>query len=160
MRSTDVKKKLLLIALMVAALSLPLQQSAVAMQNRSATKDEEALKELIDEWAMCVVKGDSEGMEMFMSDNFRGSAEGIAFGKNMLKLALKSGQMKVGDWKIDEVKLSIKGNSALATGSSTLSNATYMGKDFSGKWTFTDRFVRQPDGSWRAISSQSRRTRR
>jgi len=97
-------------------------------------------------------------LEKFMDDNFRGNAEGISFNKKMLLEALKSGQMKVGAWTIDDAKVSVRGNSASVTGRSTLSNATYMGKDFGGNWVWTDRFVKQ-NGSWRSVSSQSKRSK-
>ncbi len=141
----------------IAALTIALGRGAVSVQNRPMSNDEEALKKLVHEWAMCTVQGDSANLEKFMADNFRGKAEGISFDKKMLLAALKSGQMKVAGWTIDDVRGSIKGNSASATGRSTLTNATYMGRDFSGRWDFTDRFIRQRDGSWRAVSSQSKR---
>lgn len=151
------KRNLLFVAMAVAALTIALGSTAVSAQPRTTNNDEETLKKLIHEWAMCTVQGNTQDLEKIMADTFRGSAEGISFNKHTLFEALKSGQMKVGDWTIEDVKLSIKGNSASATGRSTLTNATYMGKDFSGNWAWTDRFVKQRDGSWRAVASQSRR---
>jgi len=151
------KRKLLVVAMAIAALTIALGTNAVSAQPRAANSDEEALRKLIHEWAMCTVQRNMQDLEKIMSDTFKGSAEGISFDKRMLFEALKSGQIRVGDWTIDDVKVSIKGNSASATGYSKLTDANYMGKDFSGKWVWTDRFVKQRDGSWRAISSQSRR---
>src|SRR5713101_1948670 len=141
----------------IMALTIAIGRSAASVQPRPASNDEEALKKLVHDWAMCTVQGDVANLEKFMDDNFRGNAEGISFNKKMLLDALKAGQMKVGAWTIDDAKVSVRGNSASVTGRSTLSNATYMGKDFSGQWAFTDRFVKQRDGSWRAVSSQSKR---
>ncbi|HVS82140.1 MAG TPA: nuclear transport factor 2 family protein [Pyrinomonadaceae bacterium] len=151
------KRNLLVIAMTIMALTIALGRSAAGVQDRPTSNDEEALKKLVHDWAMCTVQGDSANLEKFMDDNFRGNAEGISFNKKMLLAALKSGQMKVGAWTIDDAKVSVRGNSASVTGRSTLSNATYMGKDFSGQWDWTDRFVKQRDGSWRAVSSQSKR---
>lgn len=153
------KRNLLVVAMTIAALTIALGGSAASVQNRPTSNDEEALNKLVHDWAMCTVQGDSANLEKFMDDNFRGNSEGISFNKQMLLAALKSGQMKVTDWTIEDLKVGIKGNSASATGRSTLSNATYMGKDFSGVWDFTDRFVKQRDGSWRAVSSQSKRSK-
>ena len=79
----------------------------------------------------------------------------------MLREAIRSGQMKVASWDCnnDDMKVSVRGNAATVTGRCTLSNAVYMGKDFSGGWDFTDRFVKQKDGGWRAVSSQAKRVR-
>ena len=68
--------------------------------------------------------------------------------------------MKVAAWTMEDVKVSVKGNSAVVTGKSTLTTATYMGQDFSGEYEWTDRFVRQRDGGWRAVSSQSKRVKK
>ena len=153
------KQNRFVVAMTIAALTVLVGCITTSAQPRTTNSDEEALKNLIHEWAMCAVKGNTQDLEKIMVDTFSGTAEGISFKRQKLLEALRSGQMKVGDWTIDDVKLSIKGNSASATGRSKLSNATYMGKDFSGNWVWTDRFVKQRDGSWRAVSSQSRRVK-
>ena len=150
------KRTLLVAAMVIAAASLGLGQ-----KNSS---DEDALKQLVREWADAVVHfspSNPSKLERFTDDNFRGSAEGISFNRKMLTDALRSGQMKVASWNCsnDSMKVSVRGNAASVTGRCTLSNAVYMGKDFSGGWDFTDRFVKQKDGSWRAVSSQAKRIR-
>lgn len=122
--------------------------------------DEDSLKQLVQEWANAVVRGDLERLEKIHGENFSAVAEGMRFDKRMLHDALKSGKMKVGSWTIEDVQVSIAGNSAVVTGHSTLTHASYMGTDFSGAWEWTDRFVKQKDGRWRAVSSQARRTRK
>ena len=150
------KRTLLVAAMVIAAASLGLGQ-----KNSS---DEDALKQLVREWADAVVHfspSNPSKLERFTDDNFRGSAEGLSFNRKMLTDALRSGQMKVASWNCsnDDMKVSVRGNAASVTGRCTLSNAVYMGKDFSGGWDFTDRFVKQRDGSWRAVSSQAKRIR-
>jgi hypothetical protein len=155
------KRNLLVAMMAITALTVVLGRSAANAQNRPyrplGTNDEEALKKLVHEWAMSTVQGNLQDLEKIMVDNFSGDADGIRFNKKMLLEAIRSGQMKVGDWTIDEVRVSIRGNSASATGRSTLTKATYMNKDFSGNWLWTDRFVKQREGNWRAVSSQSKR---
>jgi len=151
------KRNQLVLATAIAGLTIVLGSIEANAQPRAANNDQEALTKLIHEWAMCTVQVNTRDLEKIMADTFRGSAEGMTFNKQTLFEALKSGQMKVGDWTIDDVKATVKGNSASVTGRSKLSNATYKGKDFSGEWMWTDHFVKQRDGSWRAVSSQSRR---
>src|SRR3989442_6771238 len=152
------KRNLLVVALTIAALTITVGTAANA-QSRPTSNDEEALKTLVKEWADAAVHADLQKLEKFADDTFRGNAEGISFNKKMLIAAVRSGQMKVAAWDCgnDDLKVNIRGNSAQVTGRCTLLNATYMGKDFSGEWDFTDRFVKQRDGSWRAVSSQSKR---
>jgi ketosteroid isomerase-like protein len=146
-----------LLATAIAALTIVLGSIVANAQPRAANNDQEALTKLIHEWAMCTVQVNMQDLERIMEDTFKGSAEGVSFNKHMLLAALKSGDMKVGDWTIDDEKVTVKGNSASVTGRSKLSSATYKGKDFSGEWTWTDHFVKRRDGSWRAVSSQARR---
>ena len=151
------KRNLRFLVVTITALTIVFGCSTAHAQNSPTNNDEKALTKLIHEWADATVQGNTNDLEKIMTDNFHGSAEGILFNKRMLIEALKSGQLKVADLTIEDVRISIRGNSASATGRSTLTNTTYMGKDFSGKWVWTDRFVKQRDGSWQAISAQSRR---
>ena len=153
-------RTLLAAAMVIAAVSLGLGQKNTS--DRRMTNDEDALKQLVREWADAVVHfspNNASKLERFADDNFRGSAEGLSFNRKSLTDALRSGQMKVASWdcSTDSMKVSVRGNAATVTGRCTLSNAVYMGKDFSGGWDFTDHFVKQRDGSWRAVSSQARR---
>ncbi|MCA1593873.1 MAG: DUF4440 domain-containing protein [Acidobacteria bacterium] len=118
------------------------------------------LKQLVSEWADAVVHADVNKLDKFDTDDFKGSSEGINYNKKMLREALKSGLMKIASWTIEDVKVEVRGNSAVVSGHSELVNATYMGKDFSGKYEWTDRFVKQKDGAWRAVSSQSKRIKK
>ena len=100
-----------------------------------------------------------------MDENFKGSVENISFNRKMVVAAVKSGDAKVASLTIHEVRVSIRGNSASVTGRSTLSNATYSEKkefvtDLSGDYEWTDRFVKQRDGSWRVVPSQSKRIKK
>jgi len=153
-------RTLLVAAMVIAAASLGLGQKNTSVQ--TITNDEDALKQLVREWADAVVHfspGNPSKLERFTDDNFRGSAEGLSFNRKMLTDALRSGQMKVASWDCssDNMKVTVRGSAGTVTGRCTLSNALYLGKDFSGGWDFTDHFVKQKDGSWRAVSSQARR---
>jgi ketosteroid isomerase-like protein len=122
--------------------------------------DEEALKQLVREWADAAVHGDVQTLDRIQADNFSGSSEGRNFGKKMLREALRSGIMKVASWTVEDVKVEVKGNSAVVTGKSTLTNAVFMGDDYSGEYEWTDRFVKQPNGEWRAVTSHSKRVKK
>src|SRR6266849_4011997 len=91
------------IAITIAALTTALGRSAASVQNRPASNDEEALKKLVEEWADAAVHADLPKLEKFADGNFKGSAEGISFNRQMLLAAVRSGQMKVGGWTIDEM---------------------------------------------------------
>lgn len=122
--------------------------------------DEAVLTELVREWANAVVHGDLNKLDQIQASSFKGNAQGIGFDKRMLRAALQSKQMEIAAWSIDDVKVKITGNTAVVSGRSTLTNAKYKGQDFSGDWEWTDRFVKQKDGTWRAVSSQAKRVKK
>ncbi len=149
------KQILLVIVILIAASSVSLGQCGAG--SGKPKDDRAALKELIKEWADAAVHADLQKLDKVAVAGFRGSAEGISFDKKMLLSAIRSGQMKVASWDCDDVTVEAKGNTAIVVGRCTLTNATYMSKDFSGRWQFTDRFVKEKDGTWRAVSVQAKR---
>lgn len=155
-------RQIILAALFAVAASLPAsgQRGVAKPRVQQPTGDAEKLEQLVREWADAVVHADLPKLERIKDNSFKGTAEGIGFSKAMFLEAVKSGVVKVAAWTIEDVKVSIKGNSAVVTGRSKLTNAVYMGKDFSGEYEWTDRFVKQRDGSWRAVSSQSKRLKK
>src|SRR5437764_12822096 len=86
-------RRTLLVVFIVTAsalLGLGLKDTA----NRTMANDEDALKQLVREWADAVVNGDLQKLEKFADDNLRGNAEGIAFSRQLLREVIRSGQMK------------------------------------------------------------------
>ena len=147
-------KKLIGVALTAAFLLVgPSAGSVCYGQNNS---DEETLKELVREWANAVVHRDLAKLDKIQADDFKGSAQGKSFDKKMLRDALQSKLMEVASWTIEDLKVKITGNTAVVSGKSTLTNAKFMGKDFSGDYEWADRFVKQKDGTWRAVHSQAK----
>ncbi|HEV3469718.1 MAG TPA: nuclear transport factor 2 family protein [Pyrinomonadaceae bacterium] len=119
-------------------------------------REEEALKNLVREWADAAVHADLAKLDRIQADNFQGSAAGKDFDKRMLREALRSGALKVAAWTVEDMDVKITGNTAVVTGKSTLTNAVFMGTDYSGEYEWTDRFVRQRDGTWRAVTSHAK----
>ena len=134
--------------------------------------DEERLRELVKEWADAAVHADLQKLDRIHADNFSGTTEDETegkregkkeekrFNKQALRAALKSGLMKVAAWTVEDVKVEVRGSSAVVTGKSTLTNAVLMGDDYSGEYEWTDRFVKQGDGTWRAVNSHSKRVKK
>jgi ketosteroid isomerase-like protein len=125
-------------------------------RNTQRNDDEATLKELVRDWANAVVQRDFSRMDRIQAAEFKGSAQGISFNPRMLKAALQSQELSISGWTVEDVKVRITGNTAVVTGRSMLTNAKYKGMDFSGAWDWSDRFIKQKDGSWRAVSSQAR----
>jgi len=54
---------------------------------------------------------------------------------------------------LSELKVHVYGDTAVAAGTSTV-KGTYKGQDISGKYRFTDVWVKR-NGKWHAVASQS-----
>ena len=145
-----------LIGVVLSAVVLLLGSSAGSVCYGQNNSDEEALKELVREWANAVVHRDLAKLDKIHADDFKGSAQGKNFNKKMLREALQSKVMEVAAWTIEDIDVDIRGNTAVVRGKSTLTNAKFMGQDFSGEYEWTDRFVKQKDGTWRAVHSQAK----
>jgi ketosteroid isomerase-like protein len=78
---------------------------------------------------------------------------GATFTKAQDIANVKSGNFKLAAFKLDDVKVQVKGEMGVVTGRNTI-KATYMGKDISGSYRFTDVFVKRA-GRWQAISTQA-----
>ena len=152
------RRSLLIATMLIATSALAFGQTVASVYRSPTNSDEEELKKLVQAFGgTCMTGGDLANLEKVWADPFRCSVEGISFNKKMVLNAIRSGQMKVTGWTIDDVGVIIRGNSASVTGRSTLPEAVYMGKDFSGEYLWTDRFVKQEDGSWLVLSAISRR---
>ncbi|MBA3242830.1 MAG: DUF4440 domain-containing protein [Acidobacteria bacterium] len=121
-------KRIILAVLFAVAMSGPATgQRGVARQRaQQPTGDAEKLEQVVREWADAVLPK----LERIKDDSFKGTSEGMNFSKRMFLEALKSGAVKVAAWTIEDVKVSVRGNSAVVTGRTKLNNAVHMGKDY------------------------------
>ena len=161
----DIRRSLAAALLAAAVATLALGQGRVPRLGaqhppEQRPGDEKRLEQLVREWADAVVHRDLQKLERIQADGFKGSSEGKDFDRRMLREALTSGLMKVAAWTTEDVKVKVTGNTAVVTGKSKLTNAVYMGLDYSGEYEWTDRFVKQRDGGWRAVSSHSKRVKK
>jgi ketosteroid isomerase-like protein len=147
---TTMKRTLLVAGVLIAACSLTLGQKTISTTDRS--RDEDALKQLVQELTEAVAHGDTDKLNQLQTDEFKGQGEGLSLSKRVLHDALRSGDAKVSSWTVDNLHVTVRGNSATVTGGCKLTGATYRGRDYSGGYHWTGRFVKQKDGSWRAVS--------
>ena len=69
--------------------------------------------------------------------------------------SLKSGSTRLESQSVDDMRAIVFGDSAVVVGRLT-SKGTYLGKDLSGVYRFTDTFVKR-DGRWQVVASQANR---
>ena len=139
------KRTLLVAGMVIAAASLAFGQKTTPTDR---SKDEAALKQLVQDLAEAVAQGDTEKLNRLQTDDFKGTGDGLSLSKSVLHSALRSGDAKVSSWTVEGLKVTVRGNSATVTGLCHLTGATYKGKDYSGDYRWTGRFVKQTGGSW------------
>src|SRR2546423_1775939 len=132
------RRSLLIATMLIATSALAFGQTVASGYRSPTNSDEEDLEKLVQVFdGTCMTGADVINLEKVWADIFRCSVEGVTFNKEKILEAIRSGQMKVPGWTIYDVKVSIRGNAASATGRTTLPKATYMDKDFSGEYVWT-----------------------
>ena len=118
----------------------------------NATADE--LKQIENDWVAAAKAKDADKMGEILADNWVGfSWEGKRADKAKALADLKVAGNSLDTIEMGPMTVRIFGNAAVVTGSDT-EKSMEKGKDTSGKYVWTDVFVKQ-NGKWRAVSSQS-----
>ena len=149
-------KSIVVIAVLtITAFSLAFGQTK-DKSNKQTGNVEQALIHIEQEMDDAVVKGDTSPSERYLADNsiFTGP-DGMVTDKARNIADLKSGDLKLESSKLDDMKVQVHGNTAVVTYGTT-DKGTYKGKDISGKYRWTDVFVKH-NGKWQIIAGQGTR---
>jgi ketosteroid isomerase-like protein len=100
-----------------------------------------------------LLKGDATANERYLAEGYVFTApDGTVQDKARAVADVKSGDLKFQSSKLDDIKVRVYGDTAVVTYGST-DNGTYKGKDISGKYRWTDVFVKR-NGKWQIVSGQ------
>jgi ketosteroid isomerase-like protein len=118
----------------------------------SSSADE--LRQIENDWSAALKAKDADKLSEILADGW----VGIEWNGKTLDKAGALAELKIPGNSLDTMemgpmKVRFFGGAAVVTGSNT-EKGTENGKDTSGKYVWTDVFVKQ-DGKWRAVSSQS-----
>ena len=115
--------------------------------------DEQQIRKIEQEWLDAIVKRDTSYLDKVEASDF--SITGPS-GKTLSKEEdikdTTSGETRFEKMTIDELQVRFYGDTALAHGIATVKAHTKK-KDLSGKYTWTDVFVKM-NGDWKAVSTQ------
>jgi len=118
----------------------------------NAAADE--LKQLENDWEEAVKAKNAEKLGDILADSWAGLGwDGRREDKAKALADLKAPGNSLDTFEMGPMKVRIFGNTAVVTGSDT-EKSMENGKDTSGKYIWTDVFVKQ-SGKWRAVASQS-----
>jgi ketosteroid isomerase-like protein len=118
----------------------------------NAAADE--LKQIENDWTDAVKTKSAEKLGEILADGWVGLGwDGKTSNKAKALADLKAPGNSLDSFEMGPMKVRIFGNTAVVTGSDSEKSAE-NGKDTSGKYIWTDVFVKQ-NGKWRAVASQS-----
>jgi ketosteroid isomerase-like protein len=118
----------------------------------NAAADE--LKQIENDWTDAAKAKNGEKLGEILADGWVGLGwDGKTSDKAKALADLKAPGNSLDSIEMGPMKVRIFGNTGIVTGSDT-EKSTENGKDTSGKYIWTDVFVKQ-NGKWRAVASQS-----
>jgi len=117
---------------------------------------EEELKKIENNWTDAQKTKNVDKLRDILANDWVGLGwDGATSDKAKALADLKSSANSLDSMEMGPMTVRIFGNTAIVTGSNTEKSKEH-GKDSSGKYIWTDVFVRQ-QGKWRAVASQSAR---
>jgi ketosteroid isomerase-like protein len=131
-------------ALCLICLSLAAGQSASVVDQ---------IKKLEQDWAQATIKSGAAAVDQYEADDIiTTDPGGRVTDKAQDKTDLSSGDLKFQSMELSDIRVRVYGDTAVATGTNTL-NGTYKGQDISGKYRFTDTWVKR-SGKWQVVATQ------
>ena len=120
---------------------------------KQSSDDEQALIKIQHEWADARLKGDSSYAQQLEADDFTVVwFDGRIVNKDGDLKSYESEDAVFTDFKIDGLKVRIYGDTAIVVGQGSIKAHTKT-QDLSGKYVWTDTFVKQ-NGVWKVVASQ------
>jgi ketosteroid isomerase-like protein len=152
-------KKLMAMALMIglcsgAALLQAQTKAADAKAPAASSGAADEITKIENEWVAAVKAKNSAKLGEILADSWAGIGwDGKITDKATNLAEMKASGNSLETFEMGPMRVRLFGTTAIVTGSNT-EKSTEAGKDTSGKYMWTDVFVKQ-NGKWRAVSSQS-----
>ncbi|HYL16618.1 MAG TPA: nuclear transport factor 2 family protein [Terriglobales bacterium] len=137
----------------IALLCLLSLSLAAGQQASKASGAEDQIKQLEQDWVQATIKEGAVAVDKYEADDIMSTdPSGRVTDKVQDKRDLSSGDLKFQSMEVSDLKVHVYGNTAVATGATTL-KGTFKGQDISGKYRFTDTWVKR-NGQWQVAASQ------
>jgi ketosteroid isomerase-like protein len=148
----------LVLALLMAATPLahgqtPDKQAPAAAAKPAGGGVEQILTKIENDTLVALLKKDAAAFGKFFADDaVLGTPDGAQLTKTQLLADVKSGALTLESSTISDMKVRVYGDAAVATYMTT-DKGKYKGQDISGKYRWTDTFVRR-GGTWLIVAGQ------
>src|SRR5204863_7549975 len=134
-------QRILINALSVIAVCLAVVQAIAAEKNTKRANDEQIIRQLMQEWAEALVKGDQAAIDRITSaDWLLTDRQGMMISKAQSDAHRKSGAVKFESFKLDELKVRVYGDTAVVHGLAARKSSS-PGNDTSGQYRPTDAYI-------------------
>jgi ketosteroid isomerase-like protein len=138
--------------LAIASLCL-LSLSLAAAPGSKTSSVEDQIKKNEQDWAQATVNEGAAAVERYEADDIiTTDPAGRVTNKAEEKTDLSSGDYKIQSEQLSDLKVLVYGNTAVAAATNTM-KGTYKEQDLSGKYRFTDTWVKR-SGKWQVVASQ------
>ena len=140
----------------IASVLLVLAVTAVPGQSRNRKNSvEQILIQMEHDWSEADLHKDAAALQRILADDWVGiDFEGTVLNKQQALAGIVSDfSGSLDSTVLRDMKVRVYGNTAVVTGTDT-ETGDYHGQDSSGRYQWTDVFVRRA-GRWQAVSSQS-----
>ncbi|MFL6464831.1 MAG: nuclear transport factor 2 family protein [Bryobacteraceae bacterium] len=145
---------------MFAVMAVAITASCFGQTNEKSNDghgtDEQSIIQIEQEMLASLLKGDASAYERYLADTCRlTDPDGMVMDKARLLSDIKSGDLKFESSKLDDMRVQVYGDTAVATYGST-DKGSYKGKEISGRFRWTDVFVKR-GGRWQTVAGQGTR---
>jgi ketosteroid isomerase-like protein len=139
---------------MVTAYLLLATTALLGQSKREKNSVEQVLIQIEHEWSQADIEKDATALNRILAEDWIGiDFEGTVLTKAQALRGIRSDSASLESTVLRDMKVRVYGNTAIVTGTDT-EKGEYHGQDSSGKYLWTDVFVRR-NGRWQAVSSQS-----
>ena len=127
--------------------------SAAWVQAQTTSNTEKAVAALEQQWLQSQKTNNPDLLAPLLADKFvNTSNEGKVTGRTETLATAKATKYDSVDY--DDLKVTVFGNAAIATGTFTAKGTDSAGKPMDMNERFTDTWVKMPNGKWQCVASQ------
>jgi len=133
--------------------------TAAWSQAQDSGSTEQAVAALEQKWMQGQKTNNPDLIAPLLADNImETTSEGeVLAGKNAVMEAVK--RMKYSSMEYEDVKVTVFGDTAIATGGEKSTGTDSKGKHFASHERWTDTWVKMPSGQWQCVATQSTLTK-
>jgi ketosteroid isomerase-like protein len=147
-------KILAISVVVIASVFVALLQAEEQRRNEVKTNVKEflTLTQMEDDWGQAVLKKDAVALGKILADDWVGQYPFYTINKAEELAYISSGEIKVESTNTSAMNVRVFGNAAVVTGTD-VEKGTFKGKDTSGRYLWTDVFIKR-HGHWQVVASQ------